>query len=119
MPYMMKIQPIDSHEEETSVELVKPVVKSRLKRLFERQFAGVLRNSAATEKIGGEKDGSNDLEPSSVCLAKMVQNFMEGNHDKHSISVNSSDAESDAASAFGDSSEILKVVIYLYYKIED
>ncbi|XP_044486969.1 uncharacterized protein LOC123212016 [Mangifera indica] len=92
----MKIQPIDSHTAEESVhsEPVKPVVKSRLKRLFERQF---LRNSAA-EKAGVvvieeqplhfSKDssfnggGPADFEPSSVCLAKMVQNFIEENNEK-------------------------------------
>ncbi|KAJ1433134.1 hypothetical protein SESBI_06356 [Sesbania bispinosa] len=87
----MKIQPIDSHvseAEETRLEPVKPVVKSRLKRLFERQFSGVLRISTA-EKISGEDPhhGSVDVEPSSVCLAKMVQSFMEENHEKHSGSV--------------------------------
>ncbi|XP_031269959.1 uncharacterized protein LOC116128390 [Pistacia vera] len=94
MPFPMKIQPIDSHtaEEWVHSEPVKPVVKSRLKRLFERQF---LRNSAA-EKAGVvveepplhfSKDSSNggglaDFEPSSVCLAKMVQNFIEENNEK-------------------------------------
>ncbi|XP_061369102.1 uncharacterized protein LOC133311977 [Gastrolobium bilobum] len=146
MPFTMKIQPIDSHvaAEGTRHEPVKPVLKSRLnlKRLFERQFSGVLRNSAA-DKIAGEeqhfgKDGSNkgsiDLEPSSVCLAKMVQNFMEENHEKHSVSVrsgrnrcnffngncdDSSDAESHALGGFGEStysssgeaSEILKGLV--------
>ncbi|KAB5568322.1 hypothetical protein DKX38_002115 [Salix brachista] len=87
MPFPMKIQPIDYQTLNESVahrfEPVKPVVKSRLKRLFERQF---LRNSAA-EKVGAIeesllKDGSNEFEPSSVCLAKMVQNFIEENNDK-------------------------------------
>ncbi|XP_027352316.1 uncharacterized protein LOC113863095 [Abrus precatorius] len=124
MPFTMKIQPIDSHapQEETRLEPVKPVVKSRLKRLFERQFSGVLRNSPA-EKVSGEeshlgKDGSNngsaDWEPSSACLAKMVQNFMEENHEKHSVSVkcarnryifcdDSSDAETHSLGGFSDS----------------
>ncbi|TKY62405.1 hypothetical protein E2542_SST12261 [Spatholobus suberectus] len=121
MPFTMKIQPIDSHvpEERTRLEPVKPVVKSRLKRLFERQFSGVLRNSAA-EKIGGEephsgKDVSADFEPTSVCLAKMVQNFLEENPEKHSVSMkcarnrfnsfeDSSDAETHALGGFGESS---------------
>ena len=138
MPFAMKIQPIDSDvgEEGTRLELVKPVAKSRLKRLFERQFPGVLRSSAA-EKIAGEeghsgKDGPGngcaDLEPSSVCLARMVQNFMEESHEKQSVSVRCSrnrcncfnghfDGGSDAESgesthpSSGETLEILKVLI--------
>ncbi|KAF5738877.1 hypothetical protein HS088_TW12G00072 [Tripterygium wilfordii] len=94
MPFTMKIQPVDSHalEEPTLSEPVKPVVKSRLKRLFERQF---LRNSVA-EKAGSIeephliKHGSNELsefEPSSVCLDKMVQNFIEESNEKNSTGV--------------------------------
>lgn len=127
----IQIQPIDSKvlAEGTKLEPVKPVVKSRLKRLFERQFASVLRNSAA-ERIGYDehKDGSNndsvDFEPSSVCLAKMVQSFME-EEEKHSVSVtcarncfngnfdDSSDNESHAlgGSSSSEAYEILKVFI--------
>lgn len=145
MPFPMKIQPIDSQmpAEETRPELIKPAVKSRFKRLFERQFSGVLRNSAV-EKIGGGqeqhlcKEGfnvSSDFEPSSVCLAKMVQNYIEENHEKqHSAPVrcgrnrcncfnrnncdDSSDDDPDALGGYGDfnsnyspgeASEILKV----------
>ncbi|KAK7345876.1 hypothetical protein VNO77_16489 [Canavalia gladiata] len=143
MPFPMKIQPIDSQipSEGTRLELVKPVAKSRLKRLLERQFSGILRNSAV-EKIGaGEEphlskddaNGSSGFEPSSACLAKMVQNFIEENHEKHSASIrcgrnrcncfnrncdDSSDDESDAPGGFGDSngssgeaSEILKGLV--------
>ena len=95
MPFPMKIQPIDFHsqlDEPTRFEPVKPVVKSRFKRLFERQFTSVLKTSAAAEKAGsgGEEvshfnkeantyDSACEIfEPSSVCLAKMVQNFIEG-----------------------------------------
>ncbi|XP_062085090.1 uncharacterized protein LOC133791181 [Humulus lupulus] len=98
MPFTMKIQPIDYHtqaEEPTRlIEPAKPVVKtSRFKRLFERQFTSVLRLSAPAplvEKAGSgdephfikeaNNNGSGELqfEPSSVCLAKMVQNFIEG-----------------------------------------
>lgn len=89
MPFPMKIQPIDSytHEESLRCETVKPVVKSRLKRLLERQFPSVLRINAV-EKTGVEeshfsKDGiSTEFEPSSVCLAKMVQNFIEESNEK-------------------------------------
>ncbi|RZC48976.1 hypothetical protein C5167_017403 [Papaver somniferum] len=97
MPFQtMKIQPIDSTTAKESssttaavttsvrTDPVKPVVKSRFKRLFERQF---LRNSAA-EKLGDHHNNNNKdvvtnadlVEPSSVCLAKMVQCFIEENH---------------------------------------
>jgi len=88
MPLTMKIQPIDSHvpEERARIEPVKPVVKSRLKRLFERQF---LRSStAATEKVGvvDEPQSNGELEPSSLCVANMVQSFIEDNNEKqHSV----------------------------------
>ncbi|OIW12642.1 hypothetical protein TanjilG_24576 [Lupinus angustifolius] len=98
MPFPMKIQPIDFQlpAEGTRLELAKPVVKSRLKRLLERQFSGVLRNPAV-EKVSGAieeqnlcKDGinySHDFEPSTVCLTNMVHNFIEENPEKHSVSV--------------------------------
>jgi len=131
----MKIQPIDSpvHDEALRLEPVKAVIKSRLKRLLERQFSGVLRNSAAEKIVAGElprsgKDGSADFDPSSACLAKMVQSFMEENPEKHSAAgkcahnrynsfEDSSDAETSAFGSFGNSNysssgemhEILKV----------
>ncbi|GLU07621.1 hypothetical protein SLE2022_245730 [Rubroshorea leprosula] len=85
----MKIQPIDFQtiEEPAWFEPVKPVTKSRLKRLFERPFHSVLRYSMA-EKTGAVeephfgKGASSEFEPSSVCLAKMVQNFIEENNEK-------------------------------------
>ncbi|CAN1131827.1 hypothetical protein LINPERPRIM_LOCUS14013 [Linum perenne] len=83
MPLTMKIQPVDSYapDDLPRMEPVKqPVVKSRLKRLFERQF---LRSSSA-EKVGAvvEEPQSNggELEPSSLCLANMVQSFIEDNN---------------------------------------
>ncbi|ERN01471.1 hypothetical protein AMTRI_Chr03g147940 [Amborella trichopoda] len=104
MPFPMKIQPIDSCGSMGLVRpepVTKPVVKSRLKRLFERQFPGVLWGSNV-EKQGDQQHheqeegsgsfitkviknrenrevGHEETEPSSVCLAKMVQNFMEEN----------------------------------------
>ncbi|KAK1560651.1 hypothetical protein Q3G72_029219 [Acer saccharum] len=139
MPFPMKIQPIDfqSLEEPTRFEPVKPVVKSRLKRLFERQF---LRNSAA-EKVGAieeplhhfNKDGgSTEFEPSSLCLAKMVQNFIEESNEKQSGAVkcgrnrcncfnghSNDSSEDELDSYFGDSTlsssgealEILKSLV--------
>ncbi|KAI4368382.1 hypothetical protein MLD38_016944 [Melastoma candidum] len=89
-----KIQPIDasllcSPIQTVRTDSAKRVLKSRLKRLFDRQFPGVLRNnSAPLEKTGAGdaqfgKDGaaSGELEPSSLCLDKMVQNFIEESND--------------------------------------
>ncbi|XVF38319.1 hypothetical protein REPUB_Repub20aG0091100 [Reevesia pubescens] len=85
----MKVQPIDIDsraKKETfpvRAEPVKPVLKSRFKRLFDRPFPNVLRISIAEKQqsIGetqfNNKDGGIEFEPSSVCLAKMVQNFIE------------------------------------------
>lgn len=73
----MKIQPIDID----SPAVAKPVLKSRLKRLFDRPF----RSAAASEKPfpgGGEAQSAAEFEPSSVCLTKMVQNFLEENNEK-------------------------------------
>ncbi|KAL4375854.1 hypothetical protein GQ457_02G003490 [Hibiscus cannabinus] len=98
MPFPMKIQPIDfSPSEEVApprLETVKPVVKSRFKRLFERPFPSVLRNTV-TEKVDAiaadelpfSKECTAEFEPSSVCLAKMVQNFIEENNEKHQSGV--------------------------------
>ncbi|KAE8676718.1 hypothetical protein F3Y22_tig00111582pilonHSYRG00771 [Hibiscus syriacus] len=148
MPFPMKIQPIDSNKLEEvapplSETVKQPAVKSRFKRLFERPFPSVLRNSS-TEKIGAvsavtdelpfSKECATEFEPSSVCLAKMVQNFIEENNEKQQSSMvrcsrnrcncfssrscsDSSDDEMD--SFFGDSnlpssaeaSEILKSLV--------
>ncbi|XP_024015150.1 uncharacterized protein LOC112088915 [Eutrema salsugineum] len=87
MPFTMKIQPIDI--DSPSLAPGKPVLKSRLKRLFDRPFTNVLR-SGTTEKpfavavVTGEAQCNpvTEFEPSSVCLAKMVQNFIEENNEK-------------------------------------
>ncbi|CAL9221950.1 unnamed protein product [Arabidopsis halleri] len=93
MPFTMKIQPIDIDSSPAVARAEsgnKPVLKSRLKRLFDRPFT---RNAttATTEKpfvTGGEVQCSGgggvvtEFEPSSVCLAKMVQNFIEENNEK-------------------------------------
>ncbi|KAL0437425.1 UNVERIFIED_CONTAM: hypothetical protein Sradi_0450400 [Sesamum radiatum] len=89
----MKIQPIDFNsppEPQPKFEPVaKPIFRSRFKRLFERQFSSVLRipgsdkPAAAIEPLHNcSKDGFEGLEPSTVCLAKMVQNFIEGSNEK-------------------------------------
>ncbi|KAI3449702.1 hypothetical protein Pfo_006367 [Paulownia fortunei] len=93
MPYPMKIQPIDFNAPQglqpKSEVAVKPVLKSRFKRLFERPFSSVLKTSVpdkapgVTEPLHNcNKDGLEEFEPSSVCLAKMVQNFIEESNEK-------------------------------------
>ncbi|KAI4373922.1 hypothetical protein MLD38_011980 [Melastoma candidum] len=92
-----KIQPVDfdarllcSPIQTVRTDSAKLVLKSRLKRLFDRQFPGVLRNnSAPLEKTGAGdaqfgKDGvtAGELEPSSLCLDKMVQNFIEESNER-------------------------------------
>ncbi|XP_004495150.1 uncharacterized protein [Cicer arietinum] len=119
MPFTMKIQPIDFQidAERTQVEPVKPIVKSRLKQLIERQFPGVLRISASEKiSVGVDANATADFEPSSVSLAKMVTNYIEENHEKQSVSVkcgrnrcncfnrnceDSSDDELDTLGGFG------------------
>lgn len=135
MPFPMKIQPIDSHtpRETIRTDSGKPVLKSRLKRLFDKQFPGVLKISS-TEKPESQysKDGGVEFEPSSVCLAKMVQNFIEESNEKPAAvkcgrnrcncfngnGNDSSDDEFDGYGGFGetivtpssgDASDILKV----------
>ncbi|MCD9645938.1 hypothetical protein HAX54_035358 [Datura stramonium] len=139
MPFPMKVQPIDSstYRESIKNDTVKPLLKSRLKRFFDRPFPSVLRISSAAEKpgaAGGTNDGAaTEFEPSSVCLDKLVQNFIEENNDKPSAakfgrkcncfnasSNDSSDDEFDfstgfsdsvTSSSFGDCSDTLKSLI--------
>ncbi|KAK2987113.1 hypothetical protein RJ640_019673, partial [Escallonia rubra] len=130
VPFPMKIQPIDfsSPVESKRSEPVplKPAAKWRFKRLFERQFPSVLKTSVPEKGTGGKelqlqcnKDGGSDeFEPSSVCLDKMVENFMEESNDKPSAigrcdrhrcncfngnCNESSDDEMDSFSCFGES----------------
>ncbi|KAH6768508.1 hypothetical protein C2S51_013844 [Perilla frutescens var. frutescens] len=137
MPFPMRIQPIDAIRH----DVVKPpVLKSRLKRLFDRPFNSVLRISSADKQAsGGEKDGgmvpaAPEFEPSSVCLDKMVQNFIEDNERQSSTTAvkcgrhrcncfngNSNDSSDDefdfftdlltANSSFNDPSDSLKSLI--------
>ncbi|PON79934.1 hypothetical protein PanWU01x14_003840 [Parasponia andersonii] len=84
----MKIQPVDIESElVVRTDSAKPVLKSRFRRLFDRQFPSVLKVSSAEKPSNGEstqyKDGgagATEFEPSSVCLDKMVQNFIEESH---------------------------------------
>lgn len=92
MPFHTKIQPIDASED---LPKMKQMPKSRLKRLFERQFS--IKNTTTTSTTSERlftvcdfdapppppplsRGNSGDLEPSSICLAKMVVNFIEGNN---------------------------------------
>ncbi|KAL3649029.1 hypothetical protein CASFOL_005432 [Castilleja foliolosa] len=114
MPFPMRIQPIDYIQSDA---VKPPVSKSRLKRLFDRPFNGVLRISSADKPTaGGEKDGgaaaatTTDFEPSSVLLDKMVQSFIEGNNEKQSarnrcncFNGNSNDSSDDELDFFSDS----------------
>ncbi|CAD5164807.1 uncharacterized protein LOC135584582 [Musa acuminata AAA Group] len=89
MPFQMKIQPVHASGAMAFLprsDPVKPVAKSRLKRLIERQFPSVLRSSSA-EKTAGfgerrekEREDGGDIEPSSVCLDRMVIGFIEGGY---------------------------------------
>ncbi|CAA0832148.1 Protein of unknown function (DUF506 [Striga hermonthica] len=83
MPYPMKIQPIDFNP--VVEPQAKPMLKLKFRRLFERPFSGVLRASAQDKPPAPHKwskDCSEELEPSSVRLARMVQNFIEETNDK-------------------------------------
>lgn len=120
MPFPMRIQPIDVIRHDVAKP---PVFKSRLKRLFDRPLNSVLRNSSAEKQAtGGEKDGvtappAPEFEPSSVCLDKMVQSFMEDNNEKQSSTAavkcgrnrcncfngNSNDSSDDELDFFSDS----------------
>lgn len=95
----MKIQPINIDPQTGRVAIRtdpgKPVLKSRLRKLFDRPFPNVLKNSSAEKPIAaGEaaaaaaqfinKDGVAEFEPSSICLAKMVQSFIEESNEKQS-----------------------------------
>lgn len=118
----MRIQPIDS----IPSDVVKPpVLKSRLKRLFDRPFNGVLRISSSEKPVaGGDKDDGGaaavaEFESSSLCLDKMVRNFMEDNNEKSSSAAsaaakcsrnrcncfngNSNDSSDDELDFFSDS----------------
>lgn len=135
----MKVQPIDSATYRDSIknDTVKPLLKSRIKKFFDRPFPSVLRISSAAEKpgaAGAAIDGAAaEFEPNSVCLDKLVQNFIEDNNDKPSAARfgrkcncfngnnnDNSDDEFDFSTGFsdsvtnsplGDSSDTLKSLI--------
>lgn len=137
MPYTMKIQPIDFIEAEEptakceAVVVAKPVFRSRFKWLFERPFSSGSRAPALEKPAGAaeplnNKDVLEDFDPSSVCLAKMVQNFMEENNEKqqprcgrkkcicfNGNCTDSSDDEPDSCnSSFSQACDTLKVLSF-------
>ncbi|XP_074575407.1 uncharacterized protein LOC141831890 [Curcuma longa] len=77
MPFQMKVLPVDARGA-AGMDQSKPVAKSRLKRLFERQL---LRISAPEKPGDGREreraDDGGEVDPSSVGLDKMVLSFME------------------------------------------
>ncbi|KAF2567070.1 hypothetical protein F2Q68_00028122 [Brassica cretica] len=79
MPFHTKVQPIDLSED---LPTMKQMPKSRLKRLFERQFS--IKNATVGDFDAQplSRGNSGDFEPSSVCLAKMVVNFIEDNKEE-------------------------------------
>ncbi|XP_023000508.1 uncharacterized protein LOC111494757 [Cucurbita maxima] len=126
----MKIQPIDIDPPNGRVGIRndpgKPMLKSRLRKLFDRPFPNVLKNSSAEKPIAtGEaaqlivnKDGVGEFEPSSICLAKMIQCFIEESNEKQSsvatamkngrnrcncFNGNSNDSSDDESDDFGES----------------
>jgi len=123
----MKIQPIDIDSEKLAVvrnDAVKPVLKSRLKRLFvfDRQFSNASKTSTnfSEKPISGEVplpgDKSDEpFEPSSVALAKMVQSFIEESNEKQNpvskltrnrcncFNGNSNDSSDEELDFFGES----------------
>lgn len=107
----MKIQPIDSSTPECFESIKTTVPKSRLRRLFD--FSSFLRGSTVADRsvlsATGERNDETELEPSSVCLDKLVQNFLEENNEKEKpcvscyCSTDGSDDEFDSFNCFGNS----------------
>nr|XP_043637215.1 uncharacterized protein LOC122608194 [Erigeron canadensis] len=75
MPLAMKIQPIDTTTiPECTEASLKTIPKSRFKRLFD--FSSFLRSNSAAVVAPAE------LEPSSVCLDKLVESFLEDSNNE-------------------------------------
>ncbi|KAK1267345.1 hypothetical protein QJS04_geneDACA021856 [Acorus gramineus] len=95
MPFPMKIQPVDPGSSTLALDVLgKPSApsKSRLKRLLVRQFPGVLKISASSEKLSIDAaagGGGTDIEPNSIGLAKMVQSFIEETNNNNNETKNS------------------------------
>lgn len=74
MPFRMKVRPVDADGVAEEPPAMRQFPKSRLKRLFERQFS--LKNFAGGES-SLSRGNSGEFEPSSVCLRKMVEKYIE------------------------------------------
>ncbi|KAI4329731.1 hypothetical protein MLD38_028082 [Melastoma candidum] len=110
----MKIQPVDFEIGEAPVAAA--AAKSRLKRLFERQFSSMLRIPSLERMSSLEKarceDVAGEFDPSSVFLGKMVRNYLEecekhpaagrcgGKNRCHCFSSNSTDSSDNEVDFF-------------------
>ncbi|EOA25336.1 hypothetical protein CARUB_v10018656mg [Capsella rubella] len=77
MPFLSKIRPINVNgvaKEEKQAAVMRQTPRSRLKRLFERQFS--LKSFSRVDSPL-RRGHSEEFEPSSVCLRKMVERYIE------------------------------------------
>ncbi|XP_010427162.1 PREDICTED: uncharacterized protein LOC104712060 [Camelina sativa] len=77
MPFRSKVQPINVNgvaKEPEPAPAMRQGPRSRLKRLFERQFS--LKSFSGVDSPLA-RGNSEEFEPGSVCLRKMVENYME------------------------------------------
>lgn len=117
MPLSMKIQPINARDA-TEPPTRPPEVRSRLKRLFRISVADKPIVAGADEICFAPAAADQVVEPSSACLAKMVQNFIEESNEKplpppsgrnrcNCFNGNGSDTELDGV----DTSDLLKGLV--------
>ncbi|KAL8150281.1 hypothetical protein V2J09_020089 [Rumex salicifolius] len=118
MPLSVKIQPISARDA-TEPPTRTPVVRSRLKRLFRISVADKPVIAGSDETLFAPPAADQAVEPSSVCLAKMVQNFIEESSEKppasgrnrcNCFNGNGSD-DSDAEPDSVDTSDFLKGLV--------
>lgn len=113
----MKIQPIDVDTQNlrgfVRNDSAKPVLKSRLRRFFDWQFNGVSKTSSAEKSIpaadthSNTKDGGRtEFEPSTVCLAKMVQNFIEETNEEPQPAVKCRRNRCNCFNGYGNESSV-------------
>ncbi|XP_051120881.1 uncharacterized protein LOC127244398 isoform X2 [Andrographis paniculata] len=117
----MKIQPVDFNLPEEPPPVPRPQLRSRFWRLFEWQFSSVLRipPAAPVQPIGScscSRDGSNEFEPSTAGLARMVQSFIEGSSERqpHRCGYrtdNSDDDPDSSSSSPSDVCDLLKSLV--------